>query len=152
MRDVNRRIALVDCHPSEFSCSNTADVDSFRKPISFHETCIFVCGGVYHPDVLASLGGQPAAGSGRRTLQQGHGALRAKKVCRSAAAGAGGVANDEKALGPNHLDFAKDLNLLGLLYHELRHYAEAEASYERSLAIREKQLWPDHPDVANRSV
>jgi len=58
------------------------------------------------------------------------------------------VAIDEKALGPNHLDFAKDLNLLGLLYHELRHYAEAEASYERSLAIREQQLWPDHPDVA----
>jgi tetratricopeptide (TPR) repeat protein len=55
---------------------------------------------------------------------------------------------DEKALGPNHLDFAKDLNLLGLVYHELRRYADAEISYKRSLAIREKQLRPDHPDVA----
>jgi hypothetical protein len=35
MRDVNRRIALVDCHPSEFSCSNTADVDSFRNQFHF---------------------------------------------------------------------------------------------------------------------
>jgi tetratricopeptide (TPR) repeat protein len=35
------------------------------------------------------------------------------------------VAIDEKAPGPNQLDFAKDLNLLGLLYHQLRHYAEA---------------------------
>jgi tetratricopeptide (TPR) repeat protein len=37
---------------------------------------------------------------------------------------------DEQALGPNHLDFAKDLNLLGLLYHQLRHYAEAQTAYE----------------------
>jgi tetratricopeptide (TPR) repeat protein len=58
------------------------------------------------------------------------------------------VGVDEKALGPDHLDFAKDLNLLGLLYHELRHYADAETCYKRSLAIREEQLWPDHPDVA----
>jgi tetratricopeptide (TPR) repeat protein len=58
------------------------------------------------------------------------------------------VVVDEKALGPNHLDFAKDLNLLGLLYHQLRHYAEAQTAYERSLAIREKQLRPDHPDIA----
>ena len=35
-----------------------------------------------------------------------------------------------------------------MLFRSLRHYAEAEASYERSLAIREQQLWPDHPDVA----
>ena len=27
-------------------------------------------------------------------------------------------------------------------------YAEAEPLYRRSLAIREKQLGPDHPDVA----
>jgi len=58
------------------------------------------------------------------------------------------VAIDQKALGPDDLDFAKDLNLVGLIHHELRHYAEAETAYRRSLAVREKQLWADHPDVA----
>ena len=39
-------------------------------------------------------------------------------------------------------------NLAGLYYTQGR-YAEAEPLYKRALAIREKTLGPDHPDVAN---
>jgi hypothetical protein len=35
-----------------------------------------------------------------------------------------------------------------LLYQTQGHYAAAEPLYERSLAIKEKALGPDHPDVA----
>ena len=34
------------------------------------------------------------------------------------------------------------------LYYQKGEYAEAERLYRRSLAIREKALGPDHPDVA----
>ncbi len=34
------------------------------------------------------------------------------------------------------------------LYYQQGEYAEAERLYRRSLAIREKALGPDHPDVA----
>ncbi len=35
-----------------------------------------------------------------------------------------------------------------MLYHTQGRYAEAEPLYQRSLAIREKALGPDHPHVA----
>ena len=40
------------------------------------------------------------------------------------------------------------LNNLAGLYDAQGHYAQAEPLYKRSLAIREKALGPDHPDVA----
>ena len=40
------------------------------------------------------------------------------------------------------------LNNLAVLYDEQGRYAEAEPLYKRALAIREKALGPDHPDVA----
>ncbi len=40
------------------------------------------------------------------------------------------------------------LNNLAGLYDDQGRYAEAEPLYKRSLAIREKALGPDHPDVA----
>ena len=40
------------------------------------------------------------------------------------------------------------LNNLAVLYDNQGRYAEAEPLYKRSLAIREKALGPDHPDVA----
>jgi CHAT domain-containing protein/Flp pilus assembly protein TadD len=40
------------------------------------------------------------------------------------------------------------LNNLALLYQEQGRYADAEPLYKRSLAIRQKTLGPDHPDVA----
>ncbi len=45
-------------------------------------------------------------------------------------------------------ELAPDLNNLALLYHTQGRYAEAEPLYKRSLAIREKALGLDHPDVA----
>ena len=35
-----------------------------------------------------------------------------------------------------------------MLYRDQGRYADAEPLYKRSLAIREKALGPDHPDVA----
>ena len=43
---------------------------------------------------------------------------------------------------------ARSLNNLALLYDAQGRYAEAEPLYKRALAIREKALGPDHPDVA----
>ena len=42
----------------------------------------------------------------------------------------------------------QSLNNLAVLYDEQGRYADAEPLYKRSLAIREKALGPDHPDVA----
>ena len=39
------------------------------------------------------------------------------------------------------------LNSLAVLYQSQGRYAEAEPLFKRSLAIREKALGPDHPDV-----
>ena len=43
----------------------------------------------------------------------------------------------------------ESLNNLAELYRNQGRYAEAEPLYKRSLAIREKALGPDHPDVAH---
>ena len=43
---------------------------------------------------------------------------------------------------------ATSLNNLALLYSDSGDYARAEPLYKRLLAIREKALGPDHPDVA----
>ena len=45
-------------------------------------------------------------------------------------------------------DVATSLNNLAALYQAQGHYAEAEPFYQRSLAIWEKALGPEHPDVA----
>ena len=42
------------------------------------------------------------------------------------------------------------LNNLADLYQAQGRYADAEPLYKRSLAIGEKALGPDHPDVADR--
>ena len=55
---------------------------------------------------------------------------------------------DEKSLGPEHLDTAKNLIDLGNLYQETGQYAKAEPLYKRALKIREKILGPDHRTVA----
>jgi tetratricopeptide (TPR) repeat protein len=43
---------------------------------------------------------------------------------------------------------ANSLNNLADLYGAQGRYARAEPLYQRALAIREKALGPDHPDVA----
>ncbi len=43
---------------------------------------------------------------------------------------------------------AASLNNLALLYKAQGHYAEAEPLYKRSLAILDKALGPEHPNVA----
>ena len=55
-------------------------------------------------------------------------------------------------LGPEDMNTAEVMGYLGYrlanLYQAMGRYAEAEPLYRRSLAILEKQLGPDHPDVA----
>ncbi len=58
------------------------------------------------------------------------------------------LANDEKALGPDHTDVATDLNNLALVYQAQGKSAEAEPPYKRALAIWEKALGSEHPNVA----
>jgi tetratricopeptide (TPR) repeat protein len=43
---------------------------------------------------------------------------------------------------------ATSLNNLAALHKAQGQYAKAEPLYQRSLAIREKALGPEHPDVA----
>ena len=47
-----------------------------------------------------------------------------------------------------HAEMANTLSRLAKLYHEQGHHAEAEPLYQRSLAIVEKALGPDHRNVA----
>lgn len=54
----------------------------------------------------------------------------------------------ERALGPEHPEFATSLNNLGEVYREQGRFAEAEPLYRRSLTIKEKVLGLDHPQVA----
>jgi tetratricopeptide (TPR) repeat protein len=51
----------------------------------------------------------------------------------------------EAALGPDHLDVARALNNLALVYDSQSRHHDAEPLFKRSLAIREKSLGPDQP-------
>jgi tetratricopeptide (TPR) repeat protein len=54
----------------------------------------------------------------------------------------------KQALGLEHLEVARSLNGLSLLYSAQERYAEAEPHYQHALDIFEQQLGPDHPEVA----
>ncbi len=53
-----------------------------------------------------------------------------------------------KKFGDEDTRLATSLNNLAELYDTQGQYAQAEALYKRSLAIREKALGPEHPSVA----
>ena len=53
----------------------------------------------------------------------------------------------ERLTGPDHLQTAYSLNLLGLAYNDAGFGDKAEAVLLRALEIREGKLGPDHPDV-----
>jgi tetratricopeptide (TPR) repeat protein len=57
---------------------------------------------------------------------------------------------DERSLGPDHPDVARDLNNLAELFRVTDRVEEAEPLYHRALAIDEHSHGPDHPDVAIR--
>jgi len=58
------------------------------------------------------------------------------------------LAIDEKALGPEHPEVARDFNNLATLYLDQGKYAKAEPLYRQALAIDEKALGAEHPSVA----
>src|SRR5262245_66241105 len=50
--------------------------------------------------------------------------------------------------GADHPYYAVALNKLGIVVQAQGKYTEAEGLFKRALAIREKALGPNHPDVA----
>jgi len=57
---------------------------------------------------------------------------------------------DERILGPEDRNVAKDLNRLALILVGTNRLTEAEPLYRRALAIDVKCFGPKHPNVANR--
>ena len=84
----------------------------------------------------------------RRLSRESERLQSAGKYDEARALGERALAIQEKALGPDHLDVARSLNNLALIYSRKGDYAKGEPLYQRSLAIREKALGPVHNDVA----
>ena len=55
----------------------------------------------------------------------------------------------EKELGPDHVDVAASLNNIAVLLKTSGQFEEAEEMYNRSIAIKENALGPNHPQVCN---
>jgi class 3 adenylate cyclase/tetratricopeptide (TPR) repeat protein len=53
----------------------------------------------------------------------------------------------ERALGPDHVDVAETLNVVGANNVFLGHFDRAQASHERALTIREHEFGPEHPNI-----
>ena len=58
------------------------------------------------------------------------------------------VSELKSRLGENHLDYAKSLNNLALLYWKQGKYVEAEPLYIQALEIKTQQLGENHPSTA----
>lgn len=54
----------------------------------------------------------------------------------------------EQVCGVDHLDVARPLYGLAVLYSQQKKYAAAEPLFQRALSIRQRNLGPNHPDVA----
>lgn len=54
----------------------------------------------------------------------------------------------EKSLHPNHAEVAASLNNLAVLLKTMGNFDEAEQLYHRSIAIKEKALGQNHPQVS----
>ena len=81
-------------------------------------------------------------------------AKAAEELCRredykgATEAGKEALEKAEKALGPDHVDVARIMNILAGAYFAQGQYAEAEPLIKRAQAIREKALGPEHADIA----
>ena len=58
----------------------------------------------------------------------------------------------EKELGPDHVDVAASLNNIAVLLKTSGQFEEAEEMYNRSIAIKENALGPNHPQVSAYSA
>ena len=54
----------------------------------------------------------------------------------------------EKSLHPNHAEVAASLNNLAVLLKTMGNFDEAEQLYHRSIAIKERALGQNHPQVS----
>jgi len=75
-------------------------------------------------------------------------AVPASTRMRQGPAAARGRANDETALGPDHLSVATNLHNLAEEYHVQGRYADAKPLYRRALAVLEESPEPARPNVA----
>ena len=57
-----------------------------------------------------------------------------------------GVSSESARRRASFLSLGMGLANLGLLYNQQGRYSEAELLYQRSLAIKEKALGPEHPE------
>jgi len=60
------------------------------------------------------------------------------------------IPEQERLVGPNHLDLATSFNNLGNAYYRLGKHEDAQPNYERALAIDEATLGAEHPWVADK--
>jgi len=105
--------------------------------------------------VLAILGGLPLSSSpafGQQTLWETYSrdamkAYEAGRYTDAAQLFRLAVAEAEKS-GSSDPRLATSLNNLGELYRVLGKYDQAEPLYKRALAINERPLGPDHPEMA----
>jgi tetratricopeptide (TPR) repeat protein len=58
------------------------------------------------------------------------------------------LAIEETSLGPNHPEFATNLNNLAILLQATNRLSEAEPLFRRALSIDEASVGPKHPEVA----
>ena len=58
----------------------------------------------------------------------------------------------EAALGRQHPEVAACLNNLAVLLRTMGRHAEAQAMYERCIAIKEQAMGPTHPQVRSPSI
>ena len=82
------------------------------------------------------------SGTGQKAYQQGH-YDEAQRNFESAL-------KEAEQFGSDDARLATSLNDLASVYKAQGKYAEAEPLHKRALAIREKALGPEHPDVAKR--
>ena len=100
------------------------------------------CGCAAHPAPAAdpSAAWQQSYDAGRAAYERAD-YPRAQKMFAAAVTAA-------ERFGDDDLRLARSLNNLAAAYAAQGKYAEAEPLYQRALAILEKVLGPDHPDVA----
>ena len=83
----------------------------------------------------------PASQNYMRQLYELLATLRQRKLVRQV------LDIREKELGPDHVDVAASLNNIAVLLKTSGQFEEAEEMYNRSIAIKENALGPNHPQV-----
>ena len=104
----------------------------YQRALAIREKAL----GPEHPDVATSLNNLAALYHAPRPIRQGRAALSAL------------TRHPGEGPRPRASRRGQSLNNLAVLYDAQGQYAKAEPLYQRALAIAEKALGPEHPNVA----